>query len=136
VRVFFDTNVWLSATLFPGLCAELLARCVEERHEVLTTPLIRAEALAVLAEKFPQRVEATALFDANLSVAERTTDVPEPSDDNDARLVAAAAGAEADIFVTGDARIRGWQHVGKMRIVSPRQAWMLLFMPEQTPEQI
>lgn len=129
MRVFLDTNVWLSATLFPGLCAELLARCAEDVHEVLTTPLIRAEAVAVLAEKFPRRVEAAALFDINWSIAECVADVAEPADDNDVRLVAAAAAAGAELFVTGDIRVQGWLHTGSMRIMSPRQAWRSLFPP-------
>lgn len=127
MKVFFDTNVWLSATLFPGLCAELLLRSVEEGHALLTTRLVREEAVAVLTEKFPRRTDAPALFDANWSVAQEVADVPEPPDDNDTRLVAAAAAAGADLFVTGDMRVQGWEQAGNMRIVSPRQAWGILF---------
>lgn len=62
-RVFFDTNVWVSAIVFPGLCAELLL---------------------------------------------------------------AALRAEADLFVTGDARLLEWERREALLIVSPRQAWGLL----------
>ncbi len=127
MKVFFDTNVWLSATLFPGLCAELLLRCVEEGHVLPTTRLIREEAIAVLTEKFPRRADAPNLFDANWCVALEVTDVLEPQDDNDARLLAAAAAAGVDLFVTGDLRVQDWGKAGIMRIVSPRQAWGILF---------
>jgi len=129
---FFDTNVWLSATLFPGLCAELLLRCIDERLTLLTTALVRDEALAVLAEKFPRRIGAPALFDAIWQEADGVADVAEPADDNDARLVAAAVAAGAGLFVTGDTRVQGWQQSGTMRIVSPRAAWVMLFPPRQT----
>lgn len=58
-------------------------------------------------------------------------DVPEPPDDNDQRLVNAAASAGMDYFVTGDKRVLGWQAVkrkqGMMKIVTPREAWLALF---------
>lgn len=129
MKIFLDTNVWLSATLFPGLCAELLLRCVEERHELLTTPLIREEAVAVLAEKFPHRADAPELFDAIWQFAVCVADVAQPEEDDDARLVAAAAQGGAGLFITGDARVQGWGQSGSMRIVSPRQAWGILFAP-------
>ncbi|MFN3752399.1 MAG: putative toxin-antitoxin system toxin component, PIN family [Thiobacillus sp.] len=127
MRVFFDTNVWLSAALFPGLCSELLLRCVEEGHVLLTSTLVRAEAVAVLAEKFPWRDDAPALFEAVWQAAECVADVAPAEEDADARLVAAAVEAGAGLFVTGDMRVQSWEQSGGMRIVSPRQAWETLF---------
>jgi predicted nucleic acid-binding protein len=54
-------------------------------------------------------------------------DVAEPADDNDARLVSAALAAGANVFVTGDRRVLGWGAHRAMQILSPRDAWMLLF---------
>ncbi|MDP2810714.1 MAG: hypothetical protein Q8O34_11250, partial [Rhodocyclaceae bacterium] len=59
-----------------------------------------------------------------------SADVPDPADDNDARLVAAAVTAGADLFVTGDKRVLEWIASGSMRIASPRQAWIILFEPQ------
>lgn len=129
MKVFFDTNIWLSATLFSGLCSELIVRCAEEQMVMLTTALVREEALEVLSRKFPHRPDAKALFDASWMEAQCAPDLPEPVDDNDARLVAAAATADADFFVTGDARVLGWKAHGATRIVSPREAWGVLFSP-------
>lgn len=56
-------------------------------------------------------------------------DVAEPADDNDARLVAAAVTTGADIFVTGNKRVLGWKQSGTLRIVTPREAWIILFAP-------
>ena len=128
-RVFFDTNVWLSAAVFPGLCAELLLALDAAGHRLVTTALVRAEAHAVLRRKFVRHVAALERFDALWACAECATDAAEPADDTDARLVAAARAAGAGVFVTGDQRVLGWDGAhGAMRIVSPRAAWGLLVM--------
>jgi hypothetical protein len=40
----------------------------------------------------------------------------------------AAAGAQ--LFITGDQRVLGWHPQGPMGIVSPRQAWQEVVLPE------
>ena len=71
------------------------------------------------------------MFDAAWQAAFLFADVAEPATDNDRRLVKAAAAADADLFVTGDKRVLGWQSVkrtqGMMKIVAPRAAWGILF---------
>ncbi|MDP2368767.1 putative toxin-antitoxin system toxin component, PIN family [Rhodoferax sp.] len=129
MRVFLDTNVWLSATIFAGLCEALVLQCAEH-HNLVSSALVRQEAHAVLLRKFPQVPNACALFDAAWQTAELIADHVEPPQDNDRRLVNAAAAAGVDLFVTGDKRVLGWQTVareqGRMRIVSPRDAWAAL----------
>lgn len=128
MKVFLDTNVWLSATVFSGLCAALLEACAE-RGWLVTSALVRDEAHAMLTRKFPHIPQATTLFDTVWQEAHRVDDIAEPADDHDARLVAAAVAAGADFFVTGDARVLDWEASGAMRIVNPRAAWIELFAP-------
>lgn len=128
MKVFFDTNVWLSALIFPGLCAELLAASHEAGHELLTTELIRKETLAVLQRKFARHEQAVVIFDRLWLQARCIPDVDTPADDADARLVAAASQAGAQLFITGDLRVLGWNSQGELRMVSPREAWELLFI--------
>jgi len=128
VRVFLDTNVWLSATVFAGLCEALVTEC-SDNGWLVTSPLVRVEAHEVLARKFPHLPQALALFDDNWREVELIADVPNPADDNDARLVAAASLAGAAYFVTGDKRVLGWKQSGDLRIVTPREAWIALFAP-------
>ena len=129
MRVFLDTNVWLSATIFSGLCEELVIQCAE-RGWLLSSTLVRAEAHEVLLRKFPHAPNACGLFDVSWNVAEQIADATEPVDDNDRRLVIAAAAAGADLFVTGDKRVLGWKPMsrgaGHLRMVSPRDAWGIL----------
>ena len=130
MKVFLDTNVWLSATVFSGLCEELLLQCAE-RGWLHSSMLIRQEAHEVLLRKFPQSPNACDLFDAIWQDAQLIDDAPEPANDADARLVAAATAAGLQLFITGDKRVLEWQETqgasGEMRIVSPRQAWDVLF---------
>lgn len=94
MKVFLDTNVWLSATVFAGLCAEILTESAQRN--------------GLLGRKFSHLPPSQALFDGIWSEAACVSDVDEPTDDNDVRLVRAA---QAD-----------------MQILSPRDAWMRLFV--------
>jgi predicted nucleic acid-binding protein len=98
-----------------------------QRDWLLTTPLVRQEAHEVLDRKFAQVLQARTLFDAIWSEAACVADVAKPADDNDTRLVSAALAAGADVFVTGDRRVLGWVAQGAMQVLSPRDAWTLLF---------
>ena len=126
MKVFLDTNVWLSATVFAGLCEAILIEC-HQRDWLLTTKLVQSEAHEVLGRKFPHLPQSLALFDAIWSEATCVQDLDEPADDNDVRLVRAASLAGADVFVTGDKRVLTWCREGNMQILSPREAWMQLF---------
>ena len=126
MKVFLDTNVWLSATVFAGLCEAILTEC-HKRDWLLTTPLVQAEAHDVLKRKFPHLPQSQELFDAIWSEATCVQDLDEPADDNDVRLVRAASLAGAEVFVTGDKRVLTWGLEGNMQILSPRDAWMQLF---------
>jgi predicted nucleic acid-binding protein len=126
VRVFLDTNVWLSATVFAGLCEAILTESAQ-RNCLVTTRLIQREAHEVLGRKFAHMPQTLALFDAIWAEAACVPDVDEPADDNDTRLVNAARNAQATVFVTGDKRVLGWGAQRGMQILSPREAWMMLF---------
>lgn len=132
MRVFFDTNVWLSAIVFPGLCAELLVALDAAGHALLTSELVRRETHDVLRRKFVRHAAAVERFDALWACAACVADAHEPAGDADARLVAAAQAAGVQIFVTGDQRVLGWDPRDAMRIVSPRLAWQMLIMPGTT----
>ena len=85
----------------------------------------------LLAETLARHEQAIIRFDLLWADGAHVTDVPEPADDADARLVTAALEGGAALFVTGDARVLGWSPKDAMRIVSPRDAWGLLFNVDQ-----
>lgn len=131
MRVFLDTNVWFAAAATAGLC-EALVKQLFEANEVLASDLVWTEFSALLVRKLRFSAEeiaiAKAMFNAAQSVPD-VPDVPEPANDNDARPVAAALAAGADLFVTGDRRVLGWKQSGTISIVTPREAWITLFAP-------
>ena len=125
MKIFLDTNVWVSALMAPGLCEDLLFDSCKQ-DIAMSSPLVWEELAEVLRRKVraPEPVVAAAriLWLDTIRVAEPS----EPADDADARLVAAAAAAGADLFVTGDKRVLQWAAAGSMRIVSPRDASIIL----------
>jgi predicted nucleic acid-binding protein len=76
-----------------------------------------------MRRKFLRHGAAIERFDALWACAACVPDEGEPPDDADARLVAAAQAAGAQVFVTGDQRVPGWNPRDSLRILSPRQAW-------------
>lgn len=129
MRVFVDTNVWVSAIASPGLCEELLKQLFST-HEVLGSELVRQELESVLVRKLRfsrQEVAAALTLCGETSLL---ADVAVPRKDSDVRLVAAALAGGAHLFVTGDKRVIEWGKSGSMRIISPRDAWIILFEPQ------
>ena len=133
MKVFLDTNVWLSAVVFAGLCDDILVQCAD-RGWLVSSELVRAEAHKVLERKFPQQPTATKLFDTVWYCATLIADVATPASDNDERLIRAAVLAKCDYFVTGDKRVLSWMQkppnslvLGQLRIAAPRDAWSELF---------
>lgn len=128
MKVFLDTNVWLSATVFAGLCETMLTEPAQ-RGWLVTTRLVQQEAQEVLGRKFAHLPQAHVLFDVIWAEAACVPDVEEPADENDSRLVQAAQNAGVSVFVTGDRRVLGWGVRGDVQILSPRNTWMQFFAP-------
>jgi predicted nucleic acid-binding protein len=123
MKVFLDTNVWLSATVFAGLCEDIVVQCAD-RGWLVSSHLVRVEAHEVIGRKFPYQTEAVKLFDA----------VWQSAILNDERLIRSVLRAKTDYFVTGDKRVLSWMQkppkrlaLEQLRIVSPRDAWGELF---------
>jgi putative PIN family toxin of toxin-antitoxin system len=120
LRVVFDTNILVSAFVFPGGVPEAVFRmAVEEQIDVISSRPLLAEFGRVLREKFewePSRVaEAVAQVVETVTVVhphERVRVVKEdPADD---RVLEAAAAGEAEAIVSGDLdllRLRSWRGI-------------------------
>jgi putative PIN family toxin of toxin-antitoxin system len=126
VRVFFDTNVLVSAFLAHGLCADLL-RLVLTEHTLVTSEVVLAELRDVLSRKTrlpPQQIDAIEAFLREQPVAPRPTQTLELGlvDGDDEWVVASAVLAQADLFVTGDQGVRACSHP-PLPLVNPRGCW-------------
>jgi len=124
LRVVLDTNVLVSAFIFPGGAPEYVYRlAVEGRVELVTSRALLTELGRVLSDKFqnrPAAAEALAQIAALGTVVEPTKQVSvvqvDPDDD---RVLEAALESGAQIIVSGDRhllRLKTWQGIS---IVSP-----------------
>ncbi len=120
MKVVLDTNILISAFVFPGGSPEAVYRlALEGRIEMVTSPALLAEFGRVLAEKFgweasvaeeavAQVLRIGVLVRPGETVAEIAAD---PADD---RVLEAAAEAKADVIVSGDRhllRLTTWRGV-------------------------
>jgi len=132
VRVFFDTNVLVSAFLARGLCADLL-RLVLTEHTLVTSEVVLAELRDVLSRKGrlpPQQIDAIEAFLREQPVAPTPAQTLELGlvDADDEWVVASAVLAQADLFVTGDQGVLACSKP-PLPLLNPRGCWEQLRGP-------
>ena len=111
MRIMLDTNILISAALFPGgRAAQALLKAVNPPYEPVICDYVIDELHRTFQEKFPNRVtELDAFLYVILSNMECVS-IPEeenPSekqlrDAKDRPILRAALHAHADLFLTGD----------------------------------
>jgi putative PIN family toxin of toxin-antitoxin system len=107
VRVVFDSNIFVSALVFPGGRAdEAMRRILDGIDTLLISPAIVHEVLGVLADKFSRDREelsrvAVLLADLGTLVTPRMS-VSVLADEADNRILECADAGKADLIVTGD----------------------------------
>jgi putative PIN family toxin of toxin-antitoxin system len=118
MRVVFDTNVLVSALVFPDGRADAAVRRILEGKDdlVLSTDILR-EVLSVLARKFGRDKEELSRVAVILSemaeVVEPTTRLKVFRDDPDNRILECAVAGKATAIVTGDkAMLALGEHAG------------------------
>ncbi len=135
MKVFLDTNVLVSAMATRGLCADVL-REVLARHEVIVSKLVLDELRRILRSKLNV---PKALADDVVDLMREGSLVTDPGksldielrDTSDAKILAAAVAAGAEVFLTGDAELLALGACQEMAILSPRQFWEKLTRPEK-----
>ncbi len=126
MRVFFDTNVLVSAFLARGLCADLL-RLVLSEHTLVSSEVVLAELRDVLSRKgrlpLPQ-IEAIEAFLRDQPIAPRPATILELGlvDADDEWVLASAVLAEADLSVTGDQSVLACTNP-PLPLLNPRSCW-------------
>jgi len=126
VKVVFDTNILVSALVFPGGQAETaLLRIVEEKDQLALSKAILDELLGVLARKFAREAEElarVAIFLSELSQAVRPRRrLHAVRDEPDNRILECALAARAHVIVTGDKALLELKEYRGVRIISLRE---------------
>jgi uncharacterized protein len=134
VKVFFDTNVLVSAFATRGLCADLFAHVLLE-HELVLGEIVLDELREKLRTKLklPRKTidEIEALLREGIVVEKPSKHLSlNIGDPDDEWVVASAMAAGADVLVTGDAAVLKVARRAPLRILPPRGLWDLLRGPE------
>jgi putative PIN family toxin of toxin-antitoxin system len=126
VKVVFDTNVLVSALVFPGGRGEAaLQRIVEEKDRLALSKPILDELLGILGRKFARDAEAlshTAVFLTELSVSVKPRQrLRVVKDEPDNRILECAVAGHADAIVTGDKALLALTDYKRIRLISLRE---------------
>jgi putative PIN family toxin of toxin-antitoxin system len=126
VKVVFDTNILVSAIVFPGGRGEAaLRRIIEERDQLFLSKPILDELLRVLARKFSRDADELAhaavfLSDfAHYVKPRRKLQVVKDEPDN--RILECAVTSRADAIVTGDHALLALRNYRGVHIISLRE---------------
>ncbi len=125
MRVVFDTNILISALVFPGKEAEkALLRVIDGPDRLILSKPIIDELLRVLARKFArdgEQLARTAIFLAEISEMVRPTRrLHVFKDEPDNRILECAVAGHAVAIVTGDRQMLAQRSFEGVRIVSLR----------------
>lgn len=124
MRVVFDTNIFISALIFPGSQAEKAILRIIEEDTLILSPVIIKEVLAVLSKKFSrdrEELARVAVYLADLALVvnpERRIDILRDEPDN--RILECAVTGGCDLVVTGDRAMLDLGEFEGVRIVSLR----------------
>jgi putative PIN family toxin of toxin-antitoxin system len=125
-RVVFDTNILVSALVFPGGRGEAaLRRIIEQTDQLILSRPIVDELLDVLARKFARDGEElahVAVFVTELAlVVAPKRRLRVVKDDPDNRILECAVAGHAEVIVTGDKALLALKLYKKIRIVTLRE---------------
>lgn len=123
MRVVFDTNVLVSALVFPdGRADAAVRRIIEGKDDLILSTDILREVLSVLARKFGRDKEELSRVAVVLSemgeVVEPTTRLKVFRDDPDNRILECAVAGKATAIVTGDKAMPALGEHAGVRLVS------------------
>lgn len=127
MKVFLDTNVFVSAMATRGLCADVLREILTSRQLVVSAALFN-ELRRVLRRnlQIPDELIDDAIEmlqqDAHLATPSTVSDL-KIRDKNDLMILSSALNGGADLLVTGDNELLSLGKIEDMGIVSPRGFW-------------
>ena len=126
MRAVFDTNIFISAFIFPGAEAEkAIFRIINNEDRLIISKPIILEVLAVLSNKFSRDREAISRVAVHLAelgeVVEPDRQIHILRDEPDNRILECALAGKADIIVTGDREMLKLKEYEGIRIIRLRE---------------
>lgn len=126
MKVVFDTNILVSAPVFPGGQGEAaLRRVIAGQDQLVLSKPVLNELLGVLGRKFSRDAEELAhvavyLSELALTVKPRRK-LRVVKDEPDNRILECALAGRTDVIVTGDRALLALRGYRGVRIISLRQ---------------
>lgn len=109
MRVFIDSNIIISAILFPKGKTSYVFCHLMARHTIIISSYTKDECIEVFKKKFPDKTNLISTFFENINYEEFKTPssidytkYPKIRDIKDLPVLASAILADADILMTGD----------------------------------
>lgn len=132
MKVFVDTNVIISAMLFPsGKVARVFSHLLE-KHTVVISSYTKEECKEVFEKKFPEKLKQLEVFFDGINFEEFTTPnkidenkYPKIRDVKDLPVLASAILSDSDILLTGDKDFEDLK-IDKPLIFSPTRYFELI----------
>lgn len=126
MRVVFDSNIYISALVFPGSQAEqAFSRVLEGTDTLVLSKAILDEVLGILARKFSRDSEAlsqTAVLMAEMAeIVKPTRKIVVFNDDPDNRVLECAEAGQVEYIVTGDKAMLQLKEYEGIRLISLRE---------------
>lgn len=124
MRVMIDTNVLLSALLFPGQRMNALIDKITTEHQLVLSSYVVDELMNVTRRKFKGKEEAVDLLLSQLPYElVYTPKQPKPGlfeirDEKDYPVLYSAITEDVDVFITGDRDFDGLE-LERPEIISP-----------------
>jgi len=125
MRIMLDTNVIISAALYPNSrVAAALARAMRE-HTLIICTYVLEELQEVFTRKFPYKTANLDVFLSKLAfelcyTPKVKSNTPEMRDADDRPILQAAIDADADAILTGDSDFHAL-NIDRPRIISPAE---------------
>ncbi len=132
MRVFVDSNIIISAILFPtGKVAKIFSHLLE-KHKIIVSSYTKEECKEVFKRKFPAKTEHLEIFFNNINFEFFTTPhkidekkYPKIRDIKDLPVLVSAILSDADILLTGDKDFENIE-IDKPLIMSPMKYYELI----------
>lgn len=129
VKVILDTNIIISAIGFGGKPRQILELAIQKRIRGVTSSILMAELEDVLNKKFPllsdQFERINKLIRKRFIVVKPKESVHILKDDDDNRVLEAAAEGECTFIVTGDKELLDLNVYKKIKIMAVGQFYNL-----------
>jgi putative PIN family toxin of toxin-antitoxin system len=126
MRILIDTNVLISAILFPNESMDRLIRTVTEDHRLVLSSFVIDELVGVVKKKFKSRMDAVdrflGKFPYEMVYTPRKTDSDlfKIRDEKDFPVLYGAIIEDVDILITGDKDFFDIE-IDKPEILTPKQ---------------